>query len=340
VPDPVIANLIILLIVLIGPLLDRRIEDNLESFLFVMGVLSALASGVFTVRLVRESLSHPIPITIAVLVFGFIFSRTRQRLFVAMQLLVARTGPALPAVLATVLLGLASSIITAIIASLVFVEVIAAMRLSREDEIRVTVLACFAIGLGAALTPIGEPLSTIAITRLRQDFWFLFRLLGALIVPGVLVLGGAVWGLRTETGPTGERRVVAPPETSENVLGRAARVYLFVLALLFLAEGFRPLIERYVIGLDPRLLYWVNMISAVLDNATLTAAEIDPRMTHEQVRAILTGLLVSGGMLIPGNVPNIIAAGKLRIGSREWARFAIPIGAVLLVAYYVVLFVL
>jgi len=136
------------------------------------------------------------------------------------------------------------------------------------------------------------------------------------------------------------RRVVAPPETSENVLGRAARVYLFVLALLFLAEGFRPLIERYVIGLDPRLLYWVNMISAVLDNATLTAAEIDPRMTHEQVRAILTGLLVSGGMLIPGNVPNIIAAGKLRIGSREWARFAIPIGAVLLVVYYVVLFVL
>jgi predicted cation transporter len=184
VPDPVIANLIILLIVLIGPLLDRRIEDNLEAFLFVMGVLSALASGVFTVRLVRESLSHPIPITIAVLVFGLIFSKTRQRLIAVMQSLVARSGPALPAALATVLLGLASSIITAIIASLVLVELVAAMRLSREDEIRVTVLACFAIGLGAALTPIGEPLSTIAITRLRQDFWFLFRLLGALVVPG------------------------------------------------------------------------------------------------------------------------------------------------------------
>jgi predicted cation transporter len=222
----------------------------------------------------------------------------------------------------------------------VLVELVAAMRLSREDEIRVTVLACFAIGLGAALTPIGEPLSTIAITRLRQDFWFLFRLLGALVVPGVLVLGVAVYLLRRETGPTGERRVVAPPETTRGVVARGGRVYIFVLALIFLAEGFRPLIERYVIGLDARLLYWVNMISAVLDNATLTAAEIDPRMSHEQVRAILMGLLISGGMLIPGNVPNIIAAGKLRIGTREWARFAIPIGVVLLAVYYAVLFVL
>ena len=87
-------------------------------------------------------------------------------------------------------------------------------------------------------------------------------------------------------------------------------------------------------------MYWVNTISAVLDNATLTAAEIDPRMTREQVRAILMGLLLSGGMLIPGNVPNIIAAGKLRIGSREWARIAVPIGVVLLIVYYLVLFVL
>jgi predicted cation transporter len=45
-------------------------------------------------------------------------------------------------------------------------------------------------------------------------------------------------------------------------------------------------------------------------------------------------------MLIPGNIPNIISANKLRIRSRMWARFGVPLGLVLLMLYFVVLFVL
>jgi predicted cation transporter len=88
------------------------------------------------------------------------------------------------------------------------------------------------------------------------------------------------------------------------------------------------------------LLYWVNTISAIVDNATLAAAEISPSMTPEQIRAILMGMLISGGMLIPGNIPNIISAGKLKIKSTEWARTAVPLGAILLIVYYIVLFVI
>jgi predicted cation transporter len=121
---------------------------------------------------------------------------------------------------------------------------------------------------------------------------------------------------------------------------RAARVFLFVMALVLLGEGFRPIIDRFVIGLDARLLYWINMVSAVLDNATLTAAEISPRMHQDQIRAVLMGLLISGGMLIPGNIPNIIAAGKLKIRSRTWARYGVPLGLVLLVVYFAILFLL
>jgi len=57
------------------------------------------------------------------------------------------------------------------------------------------------------------------------------------------------------------------------------------------------------------------------------------------VRAVLMGLLISGGMLIPGNIPNIIAANKLTIRSRTWARFGVPLGLVLLVGYFIILFV-
>jgi predicted cation transporter len=41
-------------------------------------------------------------------------------------------------------------------------------------------------------------------------------------------------------------------------------------------------------------------------------------------------LLISGGMLIPGNIPNIIAAHTLQIKSTEWARFGVPLGLVMM----------
>jgi predicted cation transporter len=33
-------------------------------------------------------------------------------------------------------------------------------------------------------------------------------------------------------------------------------------------------------------------------------------------------------MLIPGNIPNIIAAHALKIKSSEWARVGVPVGSV------------
>ena len=57
------------------------------------------------------------------------------------------------------------------------------------------------------------------------------------------------------------------------------------------------------------------------------------------VEAILMGLLISVGMLIPGNIPNIISASKLKISSKEWALFRIPIGAIFMTTFYVILFV-
>ena len=77
------------------------------------------------------------------------------------------------------------------------------------------------------------------------------------------------------------------------------------------------------------------MISAILDNATLAAAEISPAM-DQTIRAVLLGLIISGGMLIPGNIPNIIAAGKLNITSKEWAWFGVPVGLITMAVYFVI----
>jgi predicted cation transporter len=49
------------------------------------------------------------------------------------------------------------------------------------------------------------------------------------------------------------------------------------------------------------------------------------------------GLLIAGGMLIPGNIPNIICAKKLSIKSREWARFGVPLGLAMMAGFFIIL---
>lgn len=335
----IIGLAIILLLVLALPFLIKPIEENLEPFLFVMGVAAALVSGVMTTELVVTALEEPIMITSAVLAAGIAFKLLEKYLRGAVDGALKVMPVSIFLMAVVVILGLASSFITAIVASIVLVEIISALRFDRNSEIALDIIACYAIGLGAALSPVGEPLATIATSKLGVDFWYLFRTLGPYIVPGVVAMGLlAAFYLKPkrseDTLDEGREK-----ETYVGIVIRAAKVYLFVMALTFLGEGFKPVIDMYVIGLDARLLYWINMISAVLDNATLTAAEISDKMHPDQIKAVLMGLLVSGGILIPGNIPNIISASKLKIKSSEWARLGAPIGFIALAIYFVIIFV-
>jgi len=114
-------------------------------------------------------------------------------------------------------------------------------------------------------------------------------------------------------------------------------VYFFVAALILLGEGMKPIIVWYVVHVPAAALYWINMVSAILDNATLTAMEIGPSMLLSQITAIIMGLLIAGGMLIPGNIPNIVAAGRLKISMKEWAIVGVPMGLVIMALYFLIL---
>jgi predicted cation transporter len=171
------------------------------------------------------------------------------------------------------------------------------------------------------------------------NFWFLLEQFGIYIIPGILILGiiGA-WYATQEKTKTENAEEVVIEETNKVIFIRALKIFLFIIALELLGEGFRPIIDTYIIPLDTRYLYWVNMSSAVLDNATLAAAEISAKMTQTQVKAVLMGLLISGGMMIPGNIPNIISAGKFKIKSKEWIKLGVPLGIAIMMVYYVILF--
>jgi predicted cation transporter len=362
-PNLVHAGLFIVLIsVLIGPFRLPIIERNLEAFLFVCGIIALTLAGFLSIPgevtgwrwgIIGEALTAPlsalhifgIPLGIVeiVLIVGLVIHFWHEPLhrFIGKGLLVFSL-PVL-VLLLIVVLGLVSSVISAIIASIILVEIICALPLSGSQRVNITVIACFAIGMGSALTPLGEPLSTITITKLAgppyyAGFDFLIRLFGIPIVMGILGYGilGAVLVKRLHD-PGKEPSCTVSRETLREVFVRALKVYLFIMALVFLGEGFKPLILAYVTQIPSAGLYWINMLSAVLDNATLTAAEIGPVLSLPQIRSALLGLLLAGGMLVPGNIPNIIAAGKLRITSRDWARVGVPIGLVSLLIFFMVL---
>ncbi|MCB7069705.1 DUF1646 domain-containing protein [Caldibacillus sp. 210928-DFI.2.22] len=330
--------LIILVLVLFLPFTVKTIEHNLEYFLFVMGILAAIVGGVLDVELFMHALEDPIKITLAVFIAGVLFKWFQTQLGNAINTISHKMPFPLFIALVVIGLGLLSSIITAIIAALVLVLIISNLSLQRRQEVLLTVISCFSIGLGAALTPIGEPLSTIVVSKMNENFFYLIDLVGPFIIPGVILLGiFAAFAVKRREGAglqsTGES------ESYKEIFVRTVKIYLFVFGLTMLGAGFEPLINAYLLDLSPRILYWVNIISAVLDNATLAAAEISPAMSQSTIEAILMGLLISGGMLIPGNIPNIISAGKLNITSKEWARVGLPFGMVIMVVYFVILLI-
>jgi len=108
---------------------------------------------------------------------------------------------------------------------------------------------------------------------------------------------------------------------------------------VLVSKAYAPVAARFVDALSNDALFWINTVSAALDNATLVALEVH-QMPLPRAREAIISLLVSGGMLIPGNIPNIVSAGALKIGSGTWARIGLPIGLVGLGIYFAVLKIL
>ncbi len=371
----------ILVVVLILPFVSKTVERNLEIFLFIMGLAAALTANAFTKGLVFEILCSKFiyMISIAVFISGLVFERLKHAINKGIRSILDHMPFALFTFLLIVVLGLASSVITAIVASLVLVEIVNALPVNRKMKINIVILSCFSIGLGAVLTPVGEPLATVVVSKLHADFTFLLLRLGAYIIPCIFALGIAgalLTGIRSskeaariETAAAKEQQDIIENSAAEEVfedsaiedifedsaieianeisteessfagvIERTVKVFVFVMALELLGAGFKPLIDQYVINFSSQILYWLNMISAVLDNATLASAEISSKMSERQILAVLMGLLISGGMLIPGNIPNIISAGKLKINSKEWARTGVPLGLIILTIFFIIIY--
>ena len=336
---------LLIVAVLVLPLTVHKVEENLEAFLFACGTIAVTVSHVWSGHLILTALEDPIKITLAVLVAGFFFRKFNKQLQKLTQKSVKTIGLRWTLFLIVLILGLTSSVITAIIAALILAEVTVRLPLERAGRTKLVVFSCYAIGMGAVLTAIGEPLGTVVISKLagpphNAGFFYLIEHVGWFVLGGVLFMAGMASSIREGTiqhAPGAHAVNEGNDHTLKGMFIRAGKVYLFVMALVLLGDGLKPLAMQTISHLSAGWLYWLNMLSAVLDNATLAAIEVTPVITDRTLTFLLMSLIVSGGMLIPGNIPNIICASKLGIKSKEWVKAAFGFGLILLIAYFVIL---
>lgn len=323
---------VILVLLLFGPLAIAKIEHDIELYCLALGVLATILGTGFTRELISEALHEPVAISVAVMVAALLFGWTRRRLDRVFNRLRKRVSRPVLTAASVFAIASISSVITAIVAALVLVEVMGLLHFARDKRVRVTVAGCFAIGLGASLTPLGEPLSTLAARALDLGFFGLFHLLAPWVFPGVLassIVAGAFARGEYDEAPAGAH--VRQSYTA--IFVQAAKVFAFIAGLVLISSAYGPIANEYVSKMSNDLLFWANTVSAALDNATLVALEVH-RMTIARAREAILALLVSGGMLIPGNIPNIVSAGALRIRSAAWAKIGLPMGLVMLGIYF------
>ncbi len=194
----VIGLSVVVLSVLVLPFRVKKIEQNLEPFFLVMGVIAVTISGLWNWELAKEALKAPvmigaIPVGIfqVVLIFGLLVHYFNKPFCKGIISLANKLGPTTFIALLIIALGLISSVVSVIVTACILSEVIAALPFKRSDKIKIVVVTCFAVGLGAGLTPLGEPLSTILVQKLagppyNAGFLFPLQTLGIYIIPGVI----------------------------------------------------------------------------------------------------------------------------------------------------------
>jgi len=152
-------------LVLLLPFLNKRIQQNLELFLLSMGItaitLDHLLLGpvsdwtsnlipAWNLVLVEKAFKDPVQITVAVFAAGMAFHYGRDKIERLVNDLIGKMPLHLFAFCLVTILGLLSSIITAIIASLVLAEIVTILRTDRQTRVNLTIITCFSIGLGAS----------------------------------------------------------------------------------------------------------------------------------------------------------------------------------------------
>lgn len=155
---------------LLGPLLVKKVEQNIEAFLFLMGVCAVAISRSWHIGLVEEATQEPIivGIVLSVLAAGLIAHYIGPHFLRGINNALI-DGMTMKVIFLeiVVVLGLSAIIITPILPFFLLVETANHLPLTRKTRAKLTIMASISICLGAVLALVETPHSTIAITKMQ-----------------------------------------------------------------------------------------------------------------------------------------------------------------------------
>ena len=186
----------IILAVLLGPLLVKKIQRNLEAFLFLMGACAVALSRSWHIDLVEEAVQEPVVvgIVLSVLAVGLIVHYLKPHFLQDINGILL-DGITMKVIFLeiVVVLGLSAAIITPILPFFVLVEAVNHLPILRRTRANVTALGCLSIFLGAVLGLTEGPSSTIAVMRMQGALpsgdLLPLELQSLYIILGIFVLG-------------------------------------------------------------------------------------------------------------------------------------------------------
>jgi predicted cation transporter len=231
--------------VLLGPLLIKRIERNLEAFLFLMGICAVAVSRSWHIDIVEEAVQEPvvIGIVLSVLLTGLIAHYIRPKFLRSINdMLLDRITMKVIFLEIVVVLGLLAAIITPILSFFVLVEAVNHLPLTRKTRAKITILGCLSIVLGAALALVDGPSSAIAITKMQgalpsQGFLPL-ELQSLYIILSILVLGLISMFFAEGKVNAMEKQTCKKVSAHKSIAIWGARVCMFTGALLLIGVAF------------------------------------------------------------------------------------------------------
>jgi len=231
--------------VLIGPLLIKRIERNLEAFLFLMGVCAVAVSRSWHINLVEEAVQEPVAvgIVLSVLLAGLIAHYIKPDFLQNINaILVDRITMRVIFLEIVVVLGLLAAIITPILSFFMLVEAVNHLPLTRKTRAKITILGCLSISLGAALALADGSSSAIAITRMQGELpsqgFLPLELQSLYIILSILALGLIAMFFAEENVNSMRKQAHGKASAHKRIAIWSARVCMFTGALLLIGVAF------------------------------------------------------------------------------------------------------
>jgi predicted cation transporter len=235
----------IIVAALIGPLAVKRIKQNLEAFLFLMGICAIAVSRSWRVDFIEDAFQSPVMLGIvASMLFAGAVIRYRGMHFKSLNDF-AGDGITLKVVFfeIVVVLGLLASIITPVLPFFVLVELVNLLPLERPTRAILMTLAGLSVALGASLGPGGGPYSVIALTKMQgailsAGHLYLTGVLSTYLLPCILLLGLISTVLPAKITLREKQHALEGRVTFKGAATWCVRACMFAVALLLVGGAF------------------------------------------------------------------------------------------------------